>query len=410
MRVLVQSRMSSSRLPGKALMTIAGSSPLVEVVARRGMNRGAELIVVTSRDESDDPLAAFLERRGLVCFRGSLDDVLGRALAACEDLSDAHVVARLTGDNPLPDQGLVETLRERLISRGLDYVGIKWPEDGLPYGVSAEVFRLGVLRRAHEQTRSPFDREHMTPWLRRNCRAGTLGAASVADLSYLRATVDCLDDYVHMSAVLNTAGADPMSRPWQKYCQSLSERPDAPLGRVPLRAVGGTPGDTPAAKYLSQVAVDLRREDGPRPSTMLRLRQVVDMSVNLFLADASHNGSLEILTAMMERGWHGRFQVVLTAECPDASLIRSNLDRLTQLGCLMASSAQTAVIGPELPPIISGFELPGVPRLLSANDGEFASLEIDGVGHPVHELGSHGIEALARREIAAVDPNGSAWI
>src|SRR5690349_24219800 len=101
-RVVMQARTSSSRLPGKAMLPIAGV-PMVVLAARRAGNQGHQVVVATSDESSDDDLADLCESDGLAVVRGPLDDVLGRFVIASEDLDDADVIVRLTADNVVPD-------------------------------------------------------------------------------------------------------------------------------------------------------------------------------------------------------------------------------------------------------------------------------------------------------------------
>src|SRR5262245_60512132 len=99
--VVLQSRLSSSRLPAKALLPLGGTTT-VALAALRATNTGLPLVVATSVDASDDSLAAHLEQQGLRVVRGPLDDVLGRFVFAAHELADDDVVVRLTADCLLP--------------------------------------------------------------------------------------------------------------------------------------------------------------------------------------------------------------------------------------------------------------------------------------------------------------------
>lgn len=81
--IIVFSRMSSSRLPGKALMQLGGI-PLVERVLRRASLCGLPVCFATSTDCSDNILAEFVESLGYKVYRGELTDVLNRAAKAAE--------------------------------------------------------------------------------------------------------------------------------------------------------------------------------------------------------------------------------------------------------------------------------------------------------------------------------------
>ena len=118
-RVVIQSRLSSSRLPGKALMDLGGM-PLIELVARRASRTGFEVVVATSVGAYDGRIARHLERVGIRVVRGQLDDVLGRFLVATEDLEPTDRVIRLTGDNPVGDASLVQEMLDEMAGSGYD--------------------------------------------------------------------------------------------------------------------------------------------------------------------------------------------------------------------------------------------------------------------------------------------------
>ena len=108
-RVVIQARLNSSRLPGKMLLPMAGM-PLIELVARRASRSGHEVVVATSAEQYDGLIERALAPTGIPVVRGSLDDVLGRFVVATADLDDEDIVVRLTGDNPVADAGLVDEL------------------------------------------------------------------------------------------------------------------------------------------------------------------------------------------------------------------------------------------------------------------------------------------------------------
>src|SRR5439155_4995210 len=122
---------------------------------------------------ADDAIAHALRRAGIDGFRGPHDDVLKRFVQATRELPPDAVIVRLTADNVLPDGAFVQALLDEFEQRGLAYLGTASPQDGLPYGMSAEVFRVASLRRADSEANTAFDREHVTPWIRCHLPAGT---------------------------------------------------------------------------------------------------------------------------------------------------------------------------------------------------------------------------------------------
>jgi len=196
---ILQVRTSSSRLPAKALLPIA-TLPAAVLSAKRAGNTGIEVRIATSCDPSDDQLAATLTEHGLTVHRGSLQNVLFRHRDACADLNSDDIVVRLTADNMLPDGGFIEQLLNAFDPSRFDYLGTHSPLDGLPYGLSAELFTVDALRRAAVHATLAEDLEHVTPWIRRNLRIQPWRAEHArAYWSRLRCTVDSFSDYQTVS-------------------------------------------------------------------------------------------------------------------------------------------------------------------------------------------------------------------
>src|SRR5690349_790613 len=98
---ILQARMSSTRLPGKVFLPLAGA-PMLQRQIERIRRAGAidTLVVATSNTTQDDEIARLCGHLGVDCYRGSLEDVLDRFYQAASRTMPDHVV-RLTGDCPL---------------------------------------------------------------------------------------------------------------------------------------------------------------------------------------------------------------------------------------------------------------------------------------------------------------------
>src|SRR5688500_16835549 len=108
-RVVLQARMTSSRLPGKVLLPVCGM-PIVVLAARRAGRDGIDTVVATSVEHADDPIERTLQEHAIRCLRGPLNDVLARYVQAVADLDDDDICVRLTCDNVFPDSAFVRTL------------------------------------------------------------------------------------------------------------------------------------------------------------------------------------------------------------------------------------------------------------------------------------------------------------
>jgi len=159
---IVQARMTSTRLPGKVLMDLAGAPMLVRELER--LRRAAtldEIVVATTTNATDDPVAEIAAAQGARVFRGDEHDVLGRYLGAARE-ADAGVVVRITADCPLIDPDVVDRV-VRALDREADYAS-NVVERTFPQGLDCEALHRDVLERVGRLATSPAAREHVT-WL-----------------------------------------------------------------------------------------------------------------------------------------------------------------------------------------------------------------------------------------------------
>ncbi|WP_231741618.1 cytidylyltransferase domain-containing protein [Paucibacter sp. KCTC 42545] len=204
---IVQARLSSSRLPGKVLMPLAGMPMILFMLER--VKRATlidQIVLATSTDPSDDALAAAVREAGYAVHRGPLDDVLTRFAGAAQ-ASDAELIVRLTGDCPLIDPALIDRVISQLCAQKLDYCTNSEPAS-YPDGLDVEVFTRQALLQAAEHARLPSEREHVTPWLRAQAQKLRIGSlSSVIPLAQLRWTVDHLDDLHLVRALVDALDA-----------------------------------------------------------------------------------------------------------------------------------------------------------------------------------------------------------
>jgi len=193
---VLQARVSSTRLPGKVLREILGAPMILRQINRVQRARSiGRLLLATSTDPVDDPLALLCMQNDVACFRGSLDDVLDRFYQAARPHLPEHVV-RLTGDCPLADPALIDHVVGTHVAGGFDYTSNTIPPT-YPDGLDIEVIRSTCLEEAWREAELPSEREHVTPFLYGRPERYRIGAVRNAmDLSALRWTVDEPDDFV----------------------------------------------------------------------------------------------------------------------------------------------------------------------------------------------------------------------
>ncbi|WP_315337184.1 aldo/keto reductase [Pseudomonas grimontii] len=323
---VLQARTSSSRLPGKVLLPINGI-PLAVLAAKRAANTGRYVIVATSALSSDDGLAETIEANGLACFRGSLENPLERMVNALEAYSDDAIIFRLTADNVFPDGHLLDEIEEVFVQGESDYLCCNGIEAGLPYGVSAEVTRLGHLRWALKNAVSSFDTEHVTPMIIRRFGTRYFDRYKSLGLGLLRCTVDNLDDYLLVQRVFRSF-ADPV----KASCKDLI---------IELSGDAGRPVVVQPSEKLVFGAVQLGLDYGVnnrsgRPSLALAgemLRTAVTNGVKYIDTARAYGASEAVVGAAFKGGWEGRASVITKlsplSNCPenaDLSWVRDAVD------------------------------------------------------------------------------------
>lgn len=377
-RVVIQSRLSSSRLPGKAMMTIGGM-PLIELVARRVGRGGHEVVVATSTDHYDEIIARHLATVGVTAVRGPLDDVLGRFILATEDLADDDLVVRMTGDNPVADADLVDQLRAATAAAGVVYG--RNNVDLAPEGLGCEVFPARLLRQAHREATAAYDREHVTPWMRRAVpELDNVPTGAPSDIFRYRATIDCLDDYDVVSRAF--AGvADPVTEPWQDLLARIGDLRSDPMV---ARAEPGLHGA--AAVLLRPVP------DGDPDRVRKLLRQAVAVGVSHLLVDPT---TVEAVGRGIEPALRQRLTVLV--ELPgglDATEIGRAVDR-----------ARVALAQPRLGGVVVPADVPEAAR--AALLAEHRSGTVAGLG--VRLSGAEAVDVAAWQP-AWVFSDNRAWV
>ncbi len=185
---IVQARMGSSRLAGKALEFIGPYSVLGWVIRRTLKVRGVDEIIVATTDlTEDDVIARFVAVAGLPCYRGSADDLLERYSRAADKTEATHIL-RVTADCPLLCPDLNSRIVDCLHQTDKDYVSISTRSNGFVQ----EAFTREALTEANVMATLPHDREHVVPYMIRNLKTRFL--ACDHDLGNARWCVDTPGD------------------------------------------------------------------------------------------------------------------------------------------------------------------------------------------------------------------------
>jgi aryl-alcohol dehydrogenase-like predicted oxidoreductase/spore coat polysaccharide biosynthesis protein SpsF (cytidylyltransferase family) len=341
--IIMQARTTSSRLPGKAMMPVGGY-PSVALAALRAGNLGVETVVAISDEASDDALADALSKYGIRLVRGPLEDVLARYVLAAKDLPEDNLVVRLTGDNVAPDGELVRELVTAFAGAGVEYLSQECPQSGLPYGLGGEAFTVAALRRAHASATTRFDREHVTPWIRRNCgvKIQTPQILRGADFSHLRCTIDDEEDYQRIVRLFEGV-ADPVPAGWFELTQKLAALPGEPRFRVPYRVASGIVHSelTLGTAQLGMEYGIANRAGRPGRELAIRmLRAAIAHGVTALDTARAYAEAEDVLGEALTGAWRSRVEVITKLDPLDSlpadageSTVRAAVDESVRRSC-----------------------------------------------------------------------------
>lgn len=201
--VIVQVRMSSNRFPGKVLYQVAGKPLIQYVIESLGQCHSLDgIVVATSSEVSDDPVADYCRRLNLRCFRGELKDVAKRFSCAMETFKmDACV--RICGDSPLLDYRIVDKAVRLYRSGGYDIV-TNVLKRTYPKGLSVEVVNSKVFRSAYPLMKSENHREHVTSYFYDNSsQFNIFNFESGGEYGNIQCSVDTVQDMARFEKIID---------------------------------------------------------------------------------------------------------------------------------------------------------------------------------------------------------------
>jgi spore coat polysaccharide biosynthesis protein SpsF len=221
---IVQARMGSTRLPGKVLMDLGGTTVLARVVNRlRRATRVDEIVVATTSSVADEAIVRECERLEVSSYRGSANDVLDRYHQAAR-IFGAGAVVRITCDCPVIDPELVDETIELFQRQHGDYASNAFPRT-YPRGVDVEVFTVTALEQVWRDACEPYEREHVTPYFYEHPELFRLvSKCGRIDYSQYRWTLDTAEDFVLLRTVYaRFCNQDDFS--WSDIIQLMEREP-----------------------------------------------------------------------------------------------------------------------------------------------------------------------------------------
>lgn len=222
---IIQARLGSTRLPGKALKDINGRTMLARVVRRAGRSSMIDkLVVATTEKKADDAIVSQCESLGVSTFRGSEEDVLDRYYQAARAFS-ADCVVRITSDCPLIDPEIIDRVLQAFLDDGLDYAS-NTLECTYPRGLDVEVFTFDALEKARREASEDFQHVHVTPYIYQHPEQfRILSVSGEENWSRYRWTVDTREDLALIRTVYAKIDRDDLFS-WRDVLELFRKEPN----------------------------------------------------------------------------------------------------------------------------------------------------------------------------------------
>ena len=212
--IIIQARLSSTRLPGKVLREFSNGKTLIEILLLRLKElkkQNIQIIVATSDTKSDDVLADYLAAKfdWVTIFRGDLNNVMKRYYDAAI-VNEIETIIRVTADCPFIDAEVVSKMLESFEDSNLDYLANTMPPNLSTFsdGFDVEIFtRAALLRQMNLPGLTLKDKEHVTFlfWGTTHFKTGLFNNSETPNFQF-KLSVDTLNDFLLAETVVNAIG------------------------------------------------------------------------------------------------------------------------------------------------------------------------------------------------------------
>ncbi|AMR31074.1 acylneuraminate cytidylyltransferase [Mucilaginibacter sp. PAMC 26640] len=202
--IVVQARMSSTRLPGKVMMPVLGKTLLARMVERLQQSGYPATIVIAIPDAIEDNIIEQeVHRLGLQCFRGNMNNLLDRHYRAAKAFN-ADVVLKIPSDCPLIDPKAIDQSLGYFFANNYDFVSNLHPATW-PDGNDVEIMTMPCLEKTWHEASSKLELEHTTPYIWENTQKFSIGNVAWAtgfdySMSH-RFTIDYPEDYEFITRI-----------------------------------------------------------------------------------------------------------------------------------------------------------------------------------------------------------------
>ena len=205
---IIQTRTTSTRLPGKVLKELpyaSGITCLGQIIRRlKKSKRLNDIIIATTKEKEDNEIINIVKKEDVKYFRGNKENVLSRYYFAAKE-NNIDLIVRITSDCPCIDADITDLTIDDHINKMADYTSNSLIRT-YPHGLDVEVFNFNALEKAHKNATKDYEKEHVTPYINRNPQKFKINIVKAPKELYapdIRVTLDTEEDYALLCAVFD---------------------------------------------------------------------------------------------------------------------------------------------------------------------------------------------------------------
>ncbi len=202
---VVQARSGSTRMPNKILKPFYGEKSILDLLIEKLKQvDNTKVLIATSLNPNCDEIEKVANNHGVVCFRGSEEDVLQRFIDAA-DANNAEKLIRVCSDNPFLELASIHKLVEYASENEgkVDYASFNingTPSIKTHYGFWTEYVTIDTLKQVRNLTDEKLYHEHVTNFVYTNPEKFRInwieGPSIINTHSDIRLTIDTQDDFI----------------------------------------------------------------------------------------------------------------------------------------------------------------------------------------------------------------------
>ena len=200
--LIVQARQNSTRFPNKVLQKIHGIPLIIFLLKKLNMCKKVDQIVTAiPKNKKNKDLKKILQKNNFQYFEESEKNVLQRFYLCAKKFNGKNII-RITADCPLSDPKMIDKFIEIFKYKNVDYLSNGNPPT-FPDGFDVEIFKFSALEKSYLKSKNLYEKEHVTPFIKKNDFFSKYNVINKTDFSNLRLTVDYVEDLAVVKKIVS---------------------------------------------------------------------------------------------------------------------------------------------------------------------------------------------------------------